>query len=309
MDEPVRSRHRPARVRGLTSPHPVTAPSRPSATGNPPPPAPDQGTRTSRRTSQRQDKHDRVNDTISFAAPGTREMITRIYAVDRGLGTVWATRTASAWPGARGPGRRPKSRSGRGLPQSIRHEPQQPQRTRPASVRMPWPGERDASDLRVPGAGCRSAWYRPRHDAHRGDFGIFGKSRASAIAARVNKKGRGRAMGGSARPQLGRMVRRCSRLGGAAGFGGDSAALCGPYWCWMVERPARRPGEARRGPRPPRSTVGAGHQADTGQARCAGPGIWRERPGPRTRRAHGRFVTEAIKIAVLRSGGPDLIPF
>ena len=47
MDEPVRSRLRPARRRGLTSPDPVTAPARPP---RPPVPVPQPNTRTSRRT-------------------------------------------------------------------------------------------------------------------------------------------------------------------------------------------------------------------------------------------------------------------
>jgi hypothetical protein len=128
-----------------------------------------------------------------------------------------------------------------------------------------------------------------------GIFGIFGESRASAIAARVNKKGRGRAMEGSARPQLGGMVRRCLRFGGAAALAAIHARSAGPYWYWMVKRPARRPGEARRGPRPPRSTVGVATRRTPARPRALVQESGARSPD---RGPHGRFVTEAIKIAV-----------
>jgi hypothetical protein len=82
MAGPVRGRLRPARPGGLTSPDPVTAPHRPRATRHNATADPEQGTRISRRTSERQEKHARVNDKISFARSGRGETAPRIYAVD-----------------------------------------------------------------------------------------------------------------------------------------------------------------------------------------------------------------------------------
>ena len=59
VDEPVRSRLRPARNRGLTSPDPVIAPQ--TGLAGHPAPIPSQKFRTSRRTGERQDAHARIH--------------------------------------------------------------------------------------------------------------------------------------------------------------------------------------------------------------------------------------------------------
>jgi hypothetical protein len=84
MDEPLRSSLRAARRRGLTSPDPVTAPSRPS--GRPPATSPRDEDRTSRRTSQRQESHalEHRQDHYQLVGPRPKANI-RIHAVDRGL--------------------------------------------------------------------------------------------------------------------------------------------------------------------------------------------------------------------------------
>ena len=70
MDEPVRSRLRPARPGGLTSPEPVTAPHRPPATRHNATADPEQGTPDKPQNSKRQEQHARGNDKISFARSG-----------------------------------------------------------------------------------------------------------------------------------------------------------------------------------------------------------------------------------------------
>ena len=84
MDEPVPSRLRAARRRGLTSPDPVTAPPRPQRP--PARPQPRNRTRTSRRTSQRQENHTPETSKIITGPFNTAEANVRIQTVDRGLG-------------------------------------------------------------------------------------------------------------------------------------------------------------------------------------------------------------------------------
>jgi hypothetical protein len=73
VDESVRSRLRPAHRRGLTSPDPVTATPRPRATRQTATADPDQRTRTSRRASERQETHVRVNNKIGSTHPAPRK--------------------------------------------------------------------------------------------------------------------------------------------------------------------------------------------------------------------------------------------
>ena len=74
MDEPVRSRHRPACPHGLTSPDPVTAPNGPTGHADRISQIP--ATWTSRRYVQRQETHARLNNKISFAGPASRKRST-----------------------------------------------------------------------------------------------------------------------------------------------------------------------------------------------------------------------------------------
>ena len=92
MDGPVRSRLRPARPDGLTSPDTVTGPAPPgtNATADP-----ERGTRTSRRTVS--GKKSTPARTTRSASSGPRgKTARRIYAVDRGLAAIF--RSASVPP-------------------------------------------------------------------------------------------------------------------------------------------------------------------------------------------------------------------
>jgi hypothetical protein len=127
------------------------------------------------------------------------------------------------------------------------------------------------------------------------DFWDFGKSRASAIAE--GKQERSGPGDGRLRPapSSGEWSGAVHALAVPLALAAIHPRSGGPYRCWMVERPARRPGEARRGPRPPRSTVGVATRRTP-----ARPGALVRESGARgpDRGPHGRFVTEAIKIAV-----------
>ena len=78
MAQPVGRGLRPARHRGLTSPDPVRAPTARAATPNPRTPAQDLW--TSRRTSQRQEKH--AGNSSWRQTPATTAL--GIQPVDRG---------------------------------------------------------------------------------------------------------------------------------------------------------------------------------------------------------------------------------
>jgi hypothetical protein len=112
MDEPAPSCYRPTRPHGLTSPNPVTARPRPSATCQPPPLTPDPGARTIRKPVSGRKHTPAPTDKISSASRALPKRSPRNYAVDRGYGRLALAR------GAVGPNR--ISSSGRGRPDRFR---------------------------------------------------------------------------------------------------------------------------------------------------------------------------------------------
>ncbi len=75
MAAPARRRLRPARRSGLTSPDPVRTRHGPTATPNP---VPEPGTRTSRRTGERQDACARINPGKLLVQESDRKRSTRM---------------------------------------------------------------------------------------------------------------------------------------------------------------------------------------------------------------------------------------